>query len=260
MATERNEGSQTGADLNAPGFRTGAQRDTEGIEAGTTRSMANAGETTPAMGDMSPGTAEVHSDLRVERDTGFEAIAASGTAGSRSMQQEAKDRMRQATEQAQNVAGQAQQKAREMASQAQGKVNETLDRAETRLEETGIMDMVRNNPLPALGIAFGVGFLLAGSGDDEEEQQEPRRRQKRKQGGGGAMQSAKRQLKGAIMGGLSAAVAQEGKNLMGMAQGKGNQGGILGSLFENMTGGGTTQRQGTRGQAAHRPPSHQEMH
>lgn len=257
MATERNEGSQAGADLNAPGFRTGAQRDTEGIDAGTTRSMANAGETTPAMGDMSPGTAEVRTDLRVERDTGYEAIAASGTAGSRSMQQEAKDRMRQATEQAQNAANQAQQKAREMASQAQGKVNETLDRAESRLEQMGVMDTIRNNPLPALGIAFGIGFLLAGSGDEEEEQQEPRRRQKRQRGGGGGvMQSAKSQLKGALMGGLSAAVAQEGKNLMGMAQGKGNQGGILGSLFENMAGGKGTQQQRT----TRRPPSHQEMH
>lgn len=259
MDTERNERSQAGADLS----RTRAERDTEGIEAGTTRSMANAGETTPAMGDMTPGTAEVHTDVRVERDTGFGAIAASDTAAGRSMQQEARDRMNEATEQAQNVANQAQQKARQAASQAQSKANQAMNRVESKLEQTGLMGTIRNNPLPALGIAFGIGFLLAGDGDEEEREEKKerpaKREQKRRKGGGGVMQSAKSQLRSAVMGGLSAAVAQEGRNLMGMAQGKGNQGGILGSLFENMTGGKTTQRQSTQRQAPHRRPSHQEM-
>lgn len=115
------------------------------------------------------------------------------------------------------------ERAGEMASQAKERAGQAM----SRLEESGAMNTVRDNPLVALGVAFGVGFILAGSS-----------------GTGGQVGKAKNQLKGAVMGGLSAAVAQELRNLVGMQGGSGGPGGMLGNVFGQ---GGGHRSAGDRG-------------
>lgn len=230
----------------------GTLRDDASLQAGTTRSAA--------LGDQgTAGTGEVHGGLSVGRDVdaGYGAIAVSGStmdrsstsgSGSGSGEGGAMNRVRdvasQARDRVQDMAGDLPGRVGEMTGQARERAGEALGRAERVLEDRGVLDKVRENPLPALGIAFGLGFLLAGSGDHSPSNPS------------GTLQKAKHQLKGAIMGGLSAAVAQEGRNLLGMAQGKGNAGGLLGSIMENLQGGGSS---GRSSGAPHRRPSHQEL-
>lgn len=278
MATERNAAGEEGSGLSgmgssgfgsgpgdagtagSSGLTAGTRRDDASLDAGTTGSRA--------LGDpATAGTGEVHSGLSVGRDvdTGYGAIApagsaAAGTASGSSWEPAgssggsgAMDRVRdvagQARERLQGLSGNVSGRAGDVAGQAREKAGQALGRAEQVLEDRGVLDMVRSNPLPALGVAFGVGFLLAGSGDQVQGKKST------------AMYKAKNQLKGAIMGGLSAAVAQEGRNLLGMAQGKGSAGGLVGMLLQNLQGGGSGGSGGASsgGSAPHRRPSHQEM-
>lgn len=149
----------------------------------------------------------------------------------------------QAREKAGEIAGEARSrmdeakgKAGDMASQARDKAGEAFNRAESALQDSGAMNILRDNPLAALGIAFGAGFILAGSGDDGQSRR-----------GGGAMGKAKHQLKGAVMGGLSAAVAQEVRSMVGMKGGSGGLGSILNEFLGNAGGGsqGSSQSQST---------------
>lgn len=225
----------------------GADRDDAGLNAGTPGS--------PAFGDPGVGSAEVHTNLGVgrEQDTGGYSGIAMGNTDTASdqggLQQRAANRVR-------DVAGQVRERAQglmegmpdrmgNVTGQAREKVGQAMGRAETLLEDRGVLNVIRDNPLPALGVAFGLGFLLAGSNDGGKR---------------GGMFKAKQQLRGAIMGGLSAAVAQEARNLLGMAQGHGGKGGMLGSLMQNLQGhGGEEGGSGrTGGGTTHRPPSHQE--
>lgn len=75
-------------------------------------------------------------------------------------------------------------------------------------------DIARENPMAAVGVAFAVGFLLAGDGD-EEESRHP------------ALLRVKNQIKGAILGGISAAVSQQ---LRTFIEEQGGIGGVLGAL------------------------------
>lgn len=68
--------------------------------------------------------------------------------------------------------------------------------------------------MAAVGVAFAVGFLLAGDGD-EEEARHP------------AMLRVKNQIKGAILGGISAAVSQQMRTFM---EEQGGISGLLGAL------------------------------
>lgn len=171
----------------------------------------------------------------LDSDEGSSAEEMVGQARERAgaMVDDAKEQAEEITEQVRNRAGQLRDRAGETLGQAREKAGQALDRAEDELEErTGIVTLIRENPIPALGAAFAVGYLMAGS-----------RRQKR----GKLMNMATGQLRGAIMGGISAALASE---LRSLAR---EQGGTLASLFggsqedESTSDGGRYTERANRG-------------
>jgi ElaB/YqjD/DUF883 family membrane-anchored ribosome-binding protein len=159
------------------------------------------------------------------------------------------DREVSGMEQAQDVMDQARQQAQDFASQAKDRMEDLGDRAsdmasraKSRLEGTGVMDTIRDHPLPALGAAFAVGYLLAGS-----------RRHER-----GAMGMMRRQVRSAVMGGITAALAHEARSMMGM---QGGGGGMLGSLFGGMQGGqGSSRSSRSSGSTSQRSQTQQHYH
>jgi ElaB/YqjD/DUF883 family membrane-anchored ribosome-binding protein len=249
MAAERDELGSTG-----PGM-SGTGRDQAGMEAGTTRSMA--------MGDQ-PGTAEVHSGIAFApesqqgtreraagkvRDVADTVTGAAGNLGER----------------ARSVAGNVGEKAGDLASQARSRVSGLADRATTALDDRGMLGKLRENPLPALGVAFAVGFLLAGGG--------------RAGTPGSKTARARSELRNALMAGVTAGLGQGARsflrnlgaedsvvndvmqNLPGLGGSPGGSprgGGSMGGTSRSASAGraGTTSRMASTG--THRPPSHQE--
>lgn len=157
---------------------------------------------------------------------------------------QAREKAGEVADQARERMDEAKGRAGEMASQAKEKAGQAFDRAESALQDSGAMSFLRDNPLAALGLAFGAGFILAGSSDVGS-------------GKSGTIGKAKHQLKGAVMGGLSAAVAQEVRSMAGMQGGSGGLGSMLNELMGNSGGGGqspssggSSGRTGTGGSAA----------
>lgn len=257
MAAERDEVGPSGPGLSGTG------RDRAGMEAGTTRSMA--------MGDA-PGSAEVHSGIAFapDREAGArdrmtgKARDVAGTVG---------DAAGDLGERARNVAGTVGEKAGDLASQARSRVSGLSSRATTALEDRGMLDRLRENPLPALGIAFAVGFLLAGGGSSRGAEALA----------GGKAQRARNELRNALMAGVTAGLGQGARsflrnlgaedsvvndvmqNIPGLGGAAGSRGGSMsggGSMGGGMrpsgrsTGGSTGRMASTGG--THRPPSHQE--
>ena len=259
MAAERDEAGAAG-----PGLSGGAYGD-----------MGGGGQ----MGDLPSGTAEVRTGLHSGRtDEEYSGIAFAGT--------EPQGTRERVTAKARDVAGTVKERASELgerarsatsgvASQARG----LADRAQSELQNRGVLEKIRDNPLPALGIAFAVGFLLSGSSDR----------------GTGKASRAKRELRNALVAGLSTGLAQGARgflrqagapdgvinslmeNLPGMAGGASGgeyseggyrSGGSQGGSYRSGQGGGmrSGSMQGsmsgstgrTTGGAGHRPPSHQE--
>jgi hypothetical protein len=161
---------------------------------------------------------EVHSHLSSQPDKG-EGMSGKfdtpSTAGERArafagrMHDRTDDLLDAAEERMDHVRGRLAGSARSARDRAEG----FFDGAEEALDRrTGLLDTARQSPLPALGIAFAVGFLLAGSGDSERHP---------------SVSKTKNQIKGAIMGGISAAVSQQ---LRSFIEEQGGIGGLLASL------------------------------
>lgn len=231
-------------------------RDDAGLDAGTTRSMA---------GDRLGG-AEVHGGLHAGTGLGSStAMGDTGRAGSTTDEYGALSFSRGAEEEgvrekaanriggmadsvkdlggrASDLAGQAASKLSDVAGTARERLSPALGRAETLLDRAGVIERVRQNPLPALGIAFGVGFILAGSG----ERSAP-------------VKWARKEVRGAVLGGLTAALAREARSYI-----TGAGGGMLENLMERVQGGGSagsSRSSGSfsaTGQTVHRAPSHRE--
>ncbi len=243
MAAERDELGSTG-----PGM-SGTGRDRAGMEAGTTRSMS--------MGDQ-PGTAEVHSGI---------AFAPESQQGTR---ERAAGKVRDVADTVSGAAGNLGEKARtvagnvggrvgDVASQARSRVSGLSDRATTALEDRGMLGKMRENPLPALGIAFAVGFLLAGGGRGTATP-------------GSKSARARNELRNALMAGVTAGLGQGARSFL---RNLGAEDSVVNDVMQNLPGlGGGSSRGGgsmaggsSRGGSmggrmastgTHRPPSHQE--
>jgi ElaB/YqjD/DUF883 family membrane-anchored ribosome-binding protein len=194
------------------------------------------GDTT---GSTAGGGAEVHSRI-TDTTVEFTPDTQATSSQDQSTMDRAKSSIQDAAGQAKDRASDVGHKVSDAASQARQKAGDAMEQAQRKLEESGVLDTVRSNALPALGLAFGLGFLLAGSDDGGK-------------GKHGTVYKAKNQLKGAIMGGLSAAVATEARSLLGIGGsgtgGSSGGGGLLSSLMGGGSGGGqqSGRSQGGRG-------------
>jgi ElaB/YqjD/DUF883 family membrane-anchored ribosome-binding protein len=170
------------------------------------------------MESTSSGSGEVHSHLSSQPDKGegmsgkFDTPATPGErarAFAGRMRDRTDDFLDAAEERVDHVRGRVAGSARTARERTEG----FFDSAEDALDQrSGVLDAARQSPLPALGVAFAVGFLLAGSGDPERHP---------------SVSKTKNQIKGAIMGGISAAVSQQ---LRSFIEEQGGIGGLLASL------------------------------
>jgi ElaB/YqjD/DUF883 family membrane-anchored ribosome-binding protein len=189
--------------------------------------------------EMAPGTSEVHSELTAQPSKGvgdsgaYEGIAAGPMDRVRDRADDAREEIgdrvaaarEEVAERVDDLRGRARDRMDGVRDQASRIRADVTDRAGRALDGTGIPGRVQNHPMLALGAAFGLGYLLAGSGA-----------QKR-----GMRGKVRTQLRAAIVGGVTAAIAQQAQSILGFESG---QGGGLGNLFGSALGdrhsGGTS--------------------
>jgi hypothetical protein len=193
----------------------GSNRDSSGLNAGTSGSAS--------MGDRA-GSGEVHSGLHSggQRDD-YSGIAFSGAASGQ--QGGVRDRVSGAARNAADSARDAADKAGGAASQAKGRLGALGERASSALEGRGVLSRLQENPLPALGVAFAVGFLVAGGTNQSARPNSPAAR-------------ARQELRNALMAGVSAGVAQGARGFLdtaGRPEGFANS--FLRNLLSNVLGG-----------------------
>lgn len=172
--------------------------------------------------EPSSGSAEVHAHLSAEPDKG------DGMSGKFDPPGGAAEYARRVRDRAEDMMGSARARTSEFRDRVGGAAGRArrgaeyfVDEAEDVLEtRTGVLRAARGNPMTALGIAFAVGFLLAGDGEEPERPT--------------SLSKAKNQVKGAIMGGISAAISQQ---LRTFIEDQGGIGAILSSLGVPLPGG-----------------------
>jgi ElaB/YqjD/DUF883 family membrane-anchored ribosome-binding protein len=168
------------------------------------------------------GSGEVHAHIASQPDKG------EGMSGKFDRDSTARDlgrRVRQGAEDAfdsmRDRSGDLRERVGGAAHRARDRAGQFFDEAEERIgDHSGVLTTARHNPLAALGIAFAVGFLLAG--DSDEPERHP------------SLAKAKNQVKGAIMGGISAAISQQ---LRTFIEEQGGIGTLLASLGVPVPGG-----------------------
>jgi hypothetical protein len=213
MAAERDQAGTPRAGLS------GAGRDTDALNAGTTGSAA--------MGDRGLGSAEVHTGLHSGGSDEYSGLQFAGSERQGGVGGRARGAAAGVRERASSLAGSLGSRAGETASAARERMSSVRQRANTALESRGLLDRLRENPLPVMGVAFALGFVLAGN--DEWDDDEPPTRASR----------ARRELRSALMAGLSAGIAQGARGFLNQAGSEG--GGFLNSVLENLVGGGESE-------------------
>ena len=247
MGAERDQAGSQGPGMSGAGYGStgGSNRDSAGLNAGTSGSAA--------MGDRA-GSGEVHSGLHSGGRDDYSGIAFSGSA---SGQQGGgvRDKVSGAADAVRDRAGEVGERASGAASGAKGRLGALSERANSALEGRGVLSRLQENPLPALGVAFAAGFLLAGGTNASSRPNSPAAR-------------ARQELRNALMSGASAGLAQGARgfldtagrpegfantflrnllgNVLGGSEGGGQQGG-------GQQGGGQQRAQGGGGQGGGRP-------
>ncbi|HEY7769422.1 hypothetical protein [Longimicrobium sp.] len=172
-----------------------------------------------AMGDKG-GSGDVHSGLHSagggDQYEGLQ-FAGSEEGGSRSRLGGAAEAIRDRVgEGARNLAGEVGPRVARVAST-------TRDRANRAMEQRGLVDRLRDNPLPILGVAFAIGFVLAARDDDDDDY------------GTSKASRARRELRSALMGGISAGIAQGARGFLSQTNSQGS--GFLAELIDGFMGG-----------------------
>lgn len=185
---------------------------------------------------MEPGTSEVHSEMRSEPSKGignsgsYDAGAAGTLERARDeiteradgLRDRARDEISDRMDDLRDRAGEKIDNVRDEASRLKGELG---DRANRALEESGARARVQEYPLFALGAAFGLGYLLAGSGGEKR----------------GVRGKVRNQARAIIVGGITAAVAQQARSMLGMESGQsGGLGNLFGSALETDESYGTS--------------------
>jgi ElaB/YqjD/DUF883 family membrane-anchored ribosome-binding protein len=210
MAAERDQAGAPGAGLS------GAGRSPEG--------MREATDGAP-MREPTPGTAEVRGGLHSGGGDEYAGLQFARDADAGAAER-VRGAARETREKAEGLGARARHLAEELGSRATGaastareRVTDLRDRTNRTLERRGIVDRIRENPLPVLGVAFAIGFILAG---DEDRGSRTR----------GAR--ARRELRNALMAGLSAGIAQGARAFFSEAGSEGSS--FVSSLLDNLTG------------------------
>jgi hypothetical protein len=218
MAAERDQAGTPRAGLS------GAGRDTDALTAGTSGSAA--------MGDRGLGSAEVHTGLHSGGGDEYSGLQFAGSEREGGVGGRVRGAAGAVRERASSLAGSLGARAGETASAARERMSGVRQRANTALESRGLLDRLRENPLPVIGVAFALGFVLAGN-DDWDDDEEPTRASR-----------ARRELRSALMAGLSAGIAQGARGFLNQAGSEG--GSFLSSVLENLAGGGESEYGGSR--------------
>jgi hypothetical protein len=173
-----------------------------------------------AMGDKG-GSAEVHTGLHsAGSGDQYEGLQFAGNeeGGSRSRLGGAAEAVRDRVgEGARNLAGGVGPRVARVASS-------TRERANRVMEQRGLLDRLRDNPLPILGVAFAIGFVLAARDDDDDDDY-----------GTSKASRARRELRSALMGGISAGIAQGARGFLSQTNNQGS--GFLAELIDGFMGG-----------------------
>lgn len=189
--------------------------------------------------EMAPGTSEVHSELSAQPskgvgDSGSYDAGAAGTMErvryrAEHTREEISDRVDVAREEVAERAEDLGARARDRIDAARDEVSRLREgltaRASRALDGTGIPPKIQDHPMLALGAAFGLGYLLAGSGGQK----------------GGMRGKVRTQLRAAIVGGVTAALAQQAQSILGFESGQsGGLGNLFGSALGDRDSGGTS--------------------
>jgi hypothetical protein len=199
----------------------GTGRDAGGMNAGTSGSSS--------MGDRGLGSAEVHTGLHSGGTDQYSGLQFAGheqdTGNSRlrGVADAVRDRIPDGVR---NLGG----KASGATSGVRERLSGVNDRATGLLESRGLLDRLRENPLPVLGVAFALGFLLSGR-DDDDDDFEPTRASR-----------ARGELRTALMAGVSAGIAQGARGFLGQASTEG--GSFVNTLLDSLMGGKSGGSQG----------------
>ena len=235
MGAERDPAGQTGPGLTGAGYGTG--------------------DTGSTMGDPRGG-AEVHTGLHSGRGDSEElsALGFAETTATGGMREKVSERARTVAHTVREGAGTLGHRAGEVASQARDRLGELSERTNRALEQRGLLARLQENPLPAIAVAFGIGFLLAGGGRSTPTDTPTGR--------------VRRELRSALMAGLTAGAAQATR---GFLQSAGRPDGALTSILTgsdeaDLDDTATSRTRTTRGRGRmssglggeERLPSHQE--
>lgn len=167
--------------------------------------------TTEGFTSQGGGAGQVHSHVSSHPSDTDEGVV--GTA---------RDQIENLADTTRDRAGELRDRAGEMASDARERAGQALHDAENLLEErTGALTAIRSNALPAMGIAFAVGFALAGSSANKR----------------GVTGFARRRVRTAVRAGLAAALTNELRGMTGAD-------GLLSTLF-----GHKEEERGSRGRS-----------